>query len=217
MDMLPLPFAYMLAGAFLTLLGFVLVLNVFGLPANWIMLGLIALWKALHPGADNLDVWFWVMMIGLALVGEALELGMQIIKAKRYGSSSSGTFAGMIGAIAGAILLAPLFFGLGALIGALIGAWIGCFFMEVAKSRPVKEAADAAFGAMVGRFLGTVCKCGIGGVMLAVTANRVWPEGTPMPLPGSPLLPPGIVPPAAPPAVSVDAGQTIQYLASLIC
>ena len=152
MDFLPFPIAYLLAGAFVTLLCFVLLLNVFGLPANWIVLGLVALWKMVHPGAANLDVWFWVMMVGLALIGEALELGMQILKAKRYGSSSSGTFAGMVGAIAGAILLAPLFFGLGALIGALAGAWIGCFLMELVKGRPVKEALDAAFGAMMAVF-----------------------------------------------------------------
>lgn len=186
MDFLPFSLSYVLAGAFVTLLGFVLLLNVFGLPANWLLLGLVALWKMVHPNAAALDVWFWVMMVGLALIGEALELGMQIIKAKRYGSSSSGTFAGMIGAIAGAILLAPLFFGLGALIGALIGAWTGCFFMELLKNRPLKEALDAAFGAMMGRFLGTVCKCGAGGAMLALTASRIWPKAPVVPsLPGA--------------------------------
>ncbi len=176
MDFLPFPLASLLAGAFITLLCFVLVLNVFGLPANWVMLGLVALWKMAHPASESMTVWFWVMMVGLALVGEALELGMQIIKAKRYGSSSSGTFAGMIGAIAGAILLAPLFFGLGALIGAVAGAWTGCFVMEMAKGRPLRESLDAAFGAMVGRFLGTVCKCGLGGAMLALAASRIWPK-----------------------------------------
>lgn len=176
MDFLPFPLASLLAGAFITLLCFVLLLNIFGLPANWLMMGLVALWKLLHPGAVSMDVWFWVMMVGIALVGEALEMGMQILKAKRYGSSSSGTFAGMIGAIAGAILLAPLFFGLGALIGALAGAWTGCFVMESLKGRPLREALDAAFGAMMGRFLGTVCKCGAGGAMLALAAGRIWPQ-----------------------------------------
>ena len=104
MDFLPFPLASMLAGAFITLLCFVLLLNIFGLPANWVLLGLVALWKVVHPGATSMDMWFWIMMVGIAVVGEALEMGMQILKAKRYGSSSSGTFAGMIGAIAGAIL-----------------------------------------------------------------------------------------------------------------
>ena len=187
MDFLPFPLASMLAGAFITLLCFVLLLNIFGLPANWVLLGLVALWKVVHPGTASMDMWFWIMMVGIALVGEALEMGMQILKAKRYGSSSSGTFAGMVGAIAGAILLAPLFFGLGALIGALAGAWTGCFVVERLKGRPLREALDAAFGAMMGRFLGTVCKCGAGGAMLALAAGRIWPK---MPSGMSPVLSP---------------------------
>ncbi len=173
-SVLPPTLAYMLASAFLGLLGLVLLLNIFGLPANWILLGLVALWKYLHPDATAMGVLFFSLMIGLAVLGEVLEMAMQIIKARKYGSTSSGTFAGMIGAIAGAILLAPLFFGLGALIGALLGAWIGCFLMERLKGMPTAKAVDAAFGAMVGRFLGTVCKCGIGGAMLALTGRYVW-------------------------------------------
>jgi len=193
MDFLPFPLASMLAGAFITLLCFVLLLNIFGLPANWVLLGLVALWKVVHPGATSMDVWFWIMMVGIALVGEALEMGMQILKAKRYGSSSSSTFAGMIGAIAGAILLAPLFFGIGALIGALAGAWTGCFMVERLKGRPLRESLDAAFGAMMGRFLGTVCKCGAGGAMLALAAGRIWPK----------------MPSGMPPVLSPDASTQV--------
>ena len=175
-SIVPPAFAAILASAFLGLLGFVLLLNIFGLPANWIILGLVTLWKYAYPDTAHMGTLFFAMMIGLAVIGEALELGLQVVKAKRYGSSSSGTFAGMIGAVAGAILLAPLFFGLGALIGALLGAWTGCFLMEILKGRPGKEAVDAAFGAMMGRFLGTVCKCGIGGAMIALTGRYIWPE-----------------------------------------
>lgn len=176
MDFLPFPLASLVAGAFITFLCFVLLLNIFGLPANWFLLGLVALWKTAHPGAVSMDIWFWVTMVGIALAGEALEMGLQFIKARRYGSSSAGTFAGMVGAVLGAILLAPLFFGLGALIGALAGAWLGCFVVELLKGRPVNAALDAAFGAMVGRFLGTVCKCGAGGGMLALAARHIWPQ-----------------------------------------
>ena len=170
------PFAPLLAGAFLTLLCLVLFLNIFGLPANWIILGLVALWKLVFPWQGQLDAWFWAGMTAFALLGEALELGVQVIKARRYGSSSSGTFAGMLGAFVGAILLAPLFWGLGALLGALIGAWLGCYVVEIAKGRPGAEAMNAAMGAMMGRFLGTVCKCGTGAAMIALTAHHIWPE-----------------------------------------
>lgn len=171
------PFASLLAGAFIALLCCVLFLNIFGLPANWIILGLVALWKLVAPNA-SLDVWFWVAMVGFGLLGEALELGVQVVKARHYGSSSSGTFAGMVGAFVGAILLAPLFWGLGALLGALVGAWLGCYAMELFKGRPANEAMNAAMGAMMGRFLGTVCKCGTGAAMIALTAHHIWPDAT---------------------------------------
>lgn len=176
MPLIPPGLAFIIASGFLSLLGLILVLNVFGLPANWLILGLVCLWKYVYPDTAHMDVLFFVMLIGFAVLGELLEFGLQIIKARKYGSSSSGTFAGMVGAIAGAILLAPLFFGLGALLGALLGAWTGCFIMEKCKGRPTGEAVDAAFGAMMGRFLGTVCKCGAGAAMLALTARYIWPE-----------------------------------------
>lgn len=185
MDVLPISLAGLLAGAFLALLGLVLLLNVFGLPANWLLLGLVALWKWLHPAAD-MDLVFWAMLVGLALLGEALEMGLQIVNARRFGSSTSGTFAGMLGAFVGAICLAPLFFGLGALLGAMIGAWAGCFCLECLKGRPLAEALRAAMGAMMGRLVGTICKCGAGGAMLALAAQRIWPGAMPVLLPPQP-------------------------------
>ncbi len=173
---IPYAITSILASGFMALLGFLLFLNIFGLPANWIILGLVGLWAYAYPDAAAMDITFFIILTGLAVLGEVLEFALQVVKAKKYGSSSSGTFAGIVGAIVGAIVMAPLFFGIGALIGALIGAWIGCFVMEKAKGRPTKEAYDAAFGAMVGRFLGTVCKCGVGGAMLAVVGRYIWPE-----------------------------------------
>ena len=145
--------SFSLAYAFIVLLGLILLLNILGLPANWVVVLLVVLWKFLHPAAGALDVWFWIMFLGLAVLGEVLEMGVQVMNARRHGSSTSGTVAGMVGAIAGAIFLAPLFFGLGAFIGALAGAWLGCLVMELLRGRPGKEAFDAAFGTMMGRFL----------------------------------------------------------------
>lgn len=202
MEFLPFSLAFILASIFLVLLGFVLLLNIFGLPANWIVLALVAVWKAVHPAADDMGMAFWAMLIGLALLGEVLELGLQVLKAKHYGSSSAGTFAGMLGAIVGAILLAPLFFGLGALLGALAGAWLGCLLMELAKGRPMGEATNAAMGAMLGRFLGTVCKCGAGGGMIFLTAQAIWPDAMPEVIPAETLEP---------------LGQTVLHLLPSLC
>ena len=180
------------AAVFITALGAAVLLNVVGLPANWLILVLAVLWYFAMPQENSMGLWYWIGMCALAVAGEVLETGVQLLKAKRRGSSSAGTFAGMIGGIIGAIVLAPLFFGLGALIGALGGAWLGCLLMELLKGRSRREAFDAAFGTLVGRFLGTVCKCGVGAAMVAMTAQCIWPEdgpALPLPPPDSPAEP----------------------------
>lgn len=171
-----MPFDTLLASAFLLLLCFVLLLNIFGLPANWFILALVALWQFFHPAAGNMGWLFWIGMLALAIAGEVLETALQLLKARKYGSTSSGTLGGMIGAIAGAIVLAPFFFGLGAFLGALGGAWLGCFVMEQFKGRSPSEAYQAAWGTMVGRFLGTVGKIGIGAVLIVLTWHHIWPD-----------------------------------------
>ncbi|MBR5051325.1 MAG: DUF456 family protein, partial [Desulfovibrio sp.] len=109
------------AGAFLCLLGLVLLLNVFGLPGNWIMLGLVLLYWLLAPEHGGLSAWYWFLAVPVLAAGEAAEIGLLALQARRYGSSGGGTLAGLAGAVAGAVLMAPLFFGLGALLGALAG------------------------------------------------------------------------------------------------
>ena len=58
---------------FLVLLGFVLLLNVITLPANWIMLGLIGLWRFAYPSPGDMGVFFFAMLVGLALFGEVID------------------------------------------------------------------------------------------------------------------------------------------------
>ena len=194
--------SYGVAYIFVVLLALVLLLNIPGLPANWLVLALVGIWQFVHPQPGDLDIWFWVMAVGLALLGEVLETGVQVIKGRRHGSSKTGTFAGMIGAIVGAVVFAPFLLGVGALLGALFGAWLGCLLVELMRGRPLQQSLDAAFGTMVGRFLGTVCKCGVGGAIVALTARRIWPG------------PPPDMLPSAPPA---EAGQVVIWLGHLFC
>ena len=181
-------FVYALAAGFIALLGLILLLNLFSLPANWMLVALAGLWKYMLPASEQLSFNFFVLIIGLALIGEALEFGLQAVKAKKYGSSNPGLVAGLVGAVTGAVLCAPLLFGFGALLGALAGAWIGCYLMEILRGGTHEQAARAATGAMIGRFLGTVCKCAVGGVILVCIARAVWPDAAPL----FPVTAPGV-------------------------
>ena len=199
-------FSFGLTYVFVIVLALVLLLNIPGLPANWLVLVLVGIWQFVHPQPGNLDVWFWVMAVGLAILGEVLETGVQLIKARRHGSSKLGTFAGMVGAFVGAIIFAPFLLGIGALLGALFGAWLGCLLAELVRGRPMQQSLDAAFGTMVGRFLGTVCKCGVGGAIVAIVVRRIWPE-----------MPPAMPLPDMPAAVPAEPGQVVIWLGHLFC
>lgn len=192
-------FGPVLIGGFLIVLAAVLLLNIFGLPGNWVMLGMVALYHIFCPVPTGLTVWYWVIVVAIGVLGELCEMGLQIVHGRKFGSTGTGTVGGVIGAIAGAILMAPLFFGLGAFVGALAGAWTGCFLFELMKGRSVSEAARAALGCMIGRFFGTVCKLACGGVMLAVTAQYIWPEPSALPFrfPWLPAPGPGSLPDSA--------------------
>jgi uncharacterized protein YqgC (DUF456 family) len=94
---------------------------------------------------------------------------------------------------------APFFLGLGALGGALAGAWCGCFLFELLRGRSAGDAAQAAKGALLGRFCGIFIKCGIGAAMLVLTYHAVWPGLAALPIDGPPAIP---APPAPPSGAS---------------
>lgn len=169
-----------LASIFLLLLCVVLLLNLFSLPANWLVVGLVVLWRFLNPVPGDMNMWFFVMLVGLAVLGEVIEFATQAWGAKRYGSSTGGMWAGIVGALAGALLGVPFFLGLGAVLGALVGAWLGCYGLERLRGRSDAEASRAARGALVGRFLGLVIKCAMGVLMLGLVYDAIWPGTMPV-------------------------------------
>lgn len=194
-----------ITGAFLFILGLMLLLTVFGLPGNWLMLILVAVWHFVLPIPSTLTLWYWLIVLAIAVVGEVLEFFLQVKQARKYGSSNTGTVGGVIGAIAGAILLAPFLFGIGAFIGAMLGAWCGCFVFELLRGMDTKTAGRAALGAMFGRFLGTVCKLGCGVVIWAITMQYIWPDPKNLPFHFEWL--PDVPPPA--PVVPGDGMSTV--------
>lgn len=168
--------SFFFAAFFLAVLTVCVLLNLVTLPGNWAMVALVIVWEMFYPGS-SLGVTFFVIFIGLALLGELVEFGAQIYGSKKYGSSKASTAAGVIGAIVGAILGAPFMFGVGAIFGALFGAWGACYLAErLIRRQPSEIAFRAAQGAMMGKFFGMVIKFGIGVAMLWIAASHIWPE-----------------------------------------
>jgi uncharacterized protein YqgC (DUF456 family) len=167
---------YLLPGLFLSIMGLALLLNLLTLPANWIMVGLVLIWRIANPHPGAMDALYFICLIGLALAGEVVEFLAQALGTKKYGATNTGMIGGIIGALVGAIICAPFFLGLGALGGALAGAWLGCYLFEILRGRSPAEAWQAAKGAMLGRFFGIFIKCGIGAAMLVLTYKAIWPD-----------------------------------------
>lgn len=158
---------------FILLLVCILMLHVFSLPANWVVLALLLIWKLAHP--EVMGWGFMALMASFALTGELIEFIAQAYGARRFGSTGKGNIGGIIGAIAGAIIGAPFFFGLGAVAGALAGAYLGCFILEAGQGRSNAEASRAAWGAFWGKFFGMGIKVGFGMAMLALSIPLIWP------------------------------------------
>jgi uncharacterized protein YqgC (DUF456 family) len=159
---------------FLLLLLACLGLNIFGLPGNWLLVGLLVLWDVLHPDPP-FGFGFYALVVGVGLAGEAVELFAQLFGAKRYGATGKGNLGGFLGAFAGALLGAPFFLGLGALFGAVAGAFVGCYVFERAHGRTDPEARRAAMGAMYGKVFGITAKVACGVVMWTAAARQLWP------------------------------------------
>ncbi|MCT4535359.1 DUF456 domain-containing protein [Halodesulfovibrio sp.] len=165
----------LLAVVFTALMVAFLGLHFLSMPANFLIMGLLVLWKYMYPAQSaDMNTMFFCVTGGLVLLGEALEFISQLMGAKKYGGSKKGNLGGIIGAICGAVIGAPFFLGLGALLGALGGAYAGCLIFEIAHGRDWGEAMVAAKGAFYGKFLGMSIKFGIGVFVVVYGASHLW-------------------------------------------
>ncbi|MCF8030400.1 MAG: DUF456 domain-containing protein [Desulfohalobiaceae bacterium] len=146
----------------------------FSLPGNWINVALLGLWKLFYPEMPA-GWWFFLGLLLLAAIGEALEFASQWWGGKRYGGSSRGNWGSLAGALVGAIVGAPFFLGVGALVGAVAGAFLGSLILELVSGKEVARAIHASKGAMLGRVLGFAAKAGLGMVLIVLALPKVWP------------------------------------------
>jgi uncharacterized protein len=153
--------------------------NLFSLPGNWGLLGLVALFAYLVPETNGRGVsWNGVgILTALAVLGEVIEFAAGAAGAAKEGASKRSVFLSLVGAIVGSIVGAtagipvPVIGSMiGALLGGSVGAFAGAYLGESWKARP--HAAGVAVGkaAFIGRLWGTLGKFAIGAVMLGVAA-----------------------------------------------
>jgi len=159
-------------------------LNLLGLPGNWLMIvaaTLLAWWQwDLHKSAGEqmFSAATLVIVLGLAAAGEVLEFLAGVLGAKAAGGTRRATWGallgGLIGGVVGTVAIPiPV---LGTLIGACGGAALGATVMELSGGRRVRPSVKAGVSAGLGRFLGTFAKMGLGAMIwLIITIASFWP------------------------------------------
>ncbi len=153
-----------------------------GLPGTWLILLLAVAIKVVETfvplGPQELLGW-WpiIILLGLAAVGEAVEIGAAAAGAKGGGASRRG----MLGAVIGSVLLAliatvmipiPV---VGSLIGAAVGAAAGAIVGELSVGgRTLRSTAKPAAGAVAGRLVGVLAKTVVAAAMLVALGIAVF-------------------------------------------
>ncbi len=162
---------------FILLVGGFWVLNFFGLPGNWMIILVAAIWIWLGPERFQFS---WMVLLGLvvmAVVGEAIEFLASVFGTQRFGgskrSAALSVFGSIVGGIAGAVLGVPIPIPVvGILIGSVlfasIGAMIGAMIGEHYQGTAVKDSMKIGSAAFMGRLLGTVGKITVGSAMVAL-------------------------------------------------
>ena len=160
------------------------VLNLIGLPGNWMIVAIALLWTFFGPNHYQFHWGIPVALVVLATIGELIEFLTSVLGTKQLGGSTRGATLSVIGSIAGG--LAGAVFGIpfpiplvGMLIGSIlfagIGAWVGATLGEKWVGKPMKESVKIGAAAFVGRLFGTAGKLVVGSTMvvLAIAAPFV--------------------------------------------
>jgi uncharacterized protein YqgC (DUF456 family) len=143
-----------------------LVLIPFGLPGLWvIVLGILGYgWLT---DFRTLGVGLLALILGLAVLGEAVEFYVGFRFAQRYGGSRRAGWGALIGGLIGAIVGVPIPI-VGSVIGGFVGAFVGAAVFEYSRARRSEGAVRAGWGAVLGRAVAAGVKMGVGIVMVVL-------------------------------------------------
>jgi hypothetical protein len=166
-------FVYLL-GLFLLGLGCLVGLAslLFGLPGTFAIVVVAAIY-GWATGFTTVPLSLIAWLLGLSLVGEALEFFAAAAGSSGARPSTRVAVSAIVGSIIGGIFGAPFFFGIGALFGALAGAFVGAALAVGSQGGTLAYAFTSGFAALRGRLLGFVLKTSIAVVMVILIAVNV--------------------------------------------
>jgi hypothetical protein len=171
---------YLLLALFVVALMAAWFANLFGLPGNWIIVLLVAVWywfvdplSKSHIGLPGV-----ILFIGLAATGELIEFAASVFGTRKVGGSRRAATWSVIGSIAGGIVGAlvglPIAIPIvGAIVGSILlaclGAMIGATMGEKSQGSKIDKSLKVGGAAAAGRFIGTVGKFAMGSIIVVAT------------------------------------------------
>jgi uncharacterized protein YqgC (DUF456 family) len=143
-----------------------LVLIPLGLPGLWvIVLGILGYgWLT---DFRTIGVGLLGLVLGLALLGEAVEAWVGFRFAQRYGGSRRAGWGALAGGLVGAIVGVPVPV-IGSVIGGFLGAFAGAALFEYSSARHSPGAVRAGWGAVLGRAVAAAVKMAVAIVMVVI-------------------------------------------------
>lgn len=157
-------------------------MTLFGLPGNWLIVlayGVFA-WFQSEPAGSSFSWLVFSFLIGLALLGEIVELLSSAYGLKK-GGSRKGALLALLGSFAGSFLGFILAFPIpvvGPLIGMVIfsaaGAMGGAYVGELWSGKPQDAALELGQIAFWARIMGTFAKVLIGSIMIALAVISIF-------------------------------------------
>ncbi len=154
--------------------------NLIGMPGNWFMLAIDAIWFLFTPADSSWHIGWPLLLIftGLAGLGELIEFGASVLGTQRVGGSKSAATYSIVGSVVGGI--AGGFIGLpiaiplvgmvvGSILFACLGAMIGALLGEHWQGSQLNKSVRVGGAAFVGRFVGTLSKIALGSAILVIS------------------------------------------------
>jgi uncharacterized protein YqgC (DUF456 family) len=147
--------------------------TVFGFPGTIIILVDVIIY-ALFTGFGRIGFLIILVLIILAMLGEAIDFGLSMAGAQRFGASKKGVWASIFGGVIGAAIMSPFFYGLGMLSGVFLGGFVGIMITETLRQSGFKPALRASYGSMLGRVAAMLAKGFISLVMIIIVLINVY-------------------------------------------
>ncbi len=137
------------------------------LPGTWLIVAGAAVF-GWWGDWTRVTVTLLVVLIGIGLAGEAIELLASIFTARRAGASRRAAWGGLIGGIVGMFLLSLPVPVVGTIVGALLGCFAGAMLAELSVRKELGQGAKVGVFSAAGFALGAVAKLAVAMVMAGV-------------------------------------------------